>query len=99
MATVVRVLVQWSGSSEEEATWEDFEHLKQTFPRAPAWGQAGSQEEGNATPPAPKLSRQQRRNQEEERLKYGPVDEAVMIRRSKRERRQNERFKGPDWTT
>jgi hypothetical protein len=44
--TVTQVLVQWSGTDEAQATWEDLERLKQAFPYAPAWGQAGFQEEG-----------------------------------------------------
>jgi transposase InsO family protein len=40
---VPQVLVQWSGQPESLATWEDSDELKQRFPRAPAWGQAGSQ--------------------------------------------------------
>lgn len=38
--TVVQVLIKWSLSPEALATWEDFELIKQEFPRAPAWGQA-----------------------------------------------------------
>ena len=41
--TVVQGLIQWSGASEDLATWEDMEALKQQFPSAPAWGQAGFQ--------------------------------------------------------
>jgi hypothetical protein len=41
--TVVQVLVQWSGASEEMATWEDLDSLQERFPRAPAWGQASIQ--------------------------------------------------------
>jgi transposase InsO family protein len=44
--TVIQVLVQWSGTDVTQATWEDLEQLKQAFPYAPAWGQAGFQEEG-----------------------------------------------------
>jgi hypothetical protein len=51
--TVVRVLVQWSGFSEEMATWEDLVSLRQRFPRASAWGQAEFQGEGNVSVPAP----------------------------------------------
>lgn len=40
---VVQVLVQWSGSAKDTATWEDYESLHQQFPLAPAWGQAGFQ--------------------------------------------------------
>lgn len=43
---VKQVLVQWSGCSEELATWEDFESLQQQFPRASAWGQADFQDGG-----------------------------------------------------
>ena len=41
--TIAQVLVQWSGADESAATWEDLDSLKQSFPRAPAWGQAVSQ--------------------------------------------------------
>jgi transposase InsO family protein len=41
--TVHQVLVQWSGQPESLATWEDYDELKQRFPRVLAWGQAGSQ--------------------------------------------------------
>jgi hypothetical protein len=44
---VSQVLVQWSGQPEILATWEDSDELKQRFPRAPAWGQAGLQGRGN----------------------------------------------------
>lgn len=40
--TVLQVLVKWTGMSTELATWEDFEALKQRFPRCTAWGQAGA---------------------------------------------------------
>jgi hypothetical protein len=43
VVTVHQVLVQWSGQPESLATWEDYDELKQRFPRALAWGQAGSQ--------------------------------------------------------
>jgi hypothetical protein len=38
---VQQVLVEWSGLPLELATWEDQEALRQCFPFAPAWGQAG----------------------------------------------------------
>jgi hypothetical protein len=47
--TVEQVLIKWSGMSTELATWEDFHAVKRSFPRAPAWGQAGSYEGGNVT--------------------------------------------------
>jgi hypothetical protein len=51
--TVAQVLVQWSGSPASTATWEDHEELRQLFPHAPAWGQAGFQEGGNVSDRAP----------------------------------------------
>jgi hypothetical protein len=41
-----QALVQWSGMPESLVTWEDVEGLRQRFPCAPAWGQAGPQEGG-----------------------------------------------------
>ena len=40
--TVDEVLVQWSGTPASLATWENAADLHRQFPRAPAWGQAGS---------------------------------------------------------
>jgi hypothetical protein len=39
---VSQVLVKWSGWDTSLATWEDEVMVKQHFPFAPAWGQAGS---------------------------------------------------------
>ena len=47
--SVAQVLVQWSGGDTTLATWEDKDSLRQLFPRAPAWGQAGSQGEGDVS--------------------------------------------------
>jgi hypothetical protein len=46
---ILQVLVHWSGLPLSLATWEDAEALKQRFPLAPAWGQAGSQDRGSVT--------------------------------------------------
>ena len=48
---VDQVQVKWSHTPLEEATWEDLEGLQQRFPRAPAWGQAGCEEQGNVIIP------------------------------------------------
>lgn len=50
--TVAQARVQWSGGSEDQATWEDVDALRQQFPYAPAWGQAAFQEEGIVSVPA-----------------------------------------------
>jgi hypothetical protein len=44
--SVEQVLIKWTGMSPTLATWENLVALKQRFPDAPAWGHAGSQEEG-----------------------------------------------------
>jgi hypothetical protein len=51
---VLQVLVQWTGLSPSLATWEDAAALKQRFPGAPAWGQAGSQDRRSVTSPGPR---------------------------------------------
>lgn len=70
--SVLQGLIRWSGVPETEATWEDLDSLRQEFPRAPAWGQAASEEGGgvsdldmdhksNATPgPSPRPTRAHR---------------------------------------
>jgi hypothetical protein len=40
---VAQVLIQWSKWPPSMATWELEDELKQQFPAAPAWGQAGFQ--------------------------------------------------------
>ena len=45
-ASVPQGLIQWSDQPDALATWEDLEELKQRFPHAPAWGQAGFQGAG-----------------------------------------------------
>ncbi len=42
---IPQVLIHWSGSSAEDATWEDRDDLQQRFARALAWGQASFQGE------------------------------------------------------
>jgi hypothetical protein len=44
-------LVQWSGSLSAAPTWEELVDLSRHFPSAPAWGQAGFQEQGNVSAP------------------------------------------------
>jgi len=76
-----QVLVQWSGWPRTMATWESFEALRQAFPRAPAWGQAGPQAPGNVSS-APHGPHQ-----------GGPGGP----RRSVRVRRPNKRVIGDSW--
>jgi hypothetical protein len=46
---VSQVLIRWSNIPHESATWEDYYVLRQKFPDARAWGQAGSVEGANVT--------------------------------------------------
>uniref|UniRef100_A0ACD5UHV7 Uncharacterized protein n=1 Tax=Avena sativa TaxID=4498 RepID=A0ACD5UHV7_AVESA len=50
-AVVEQVLVQWTSGDAGSATWEDREELTSRFPRALAWGQAGSQGGGGVSIP------------------------------------------------
>ena len=45
--SVEQGLIQWSHMPPELATWEPIVTLHQQFPRAPTWGHAGSEEQGN----------------------------------------------------
>jgi len=60
-------LVKWSGWPDTMVTWEDAEDVKRRFSRAPAWGQAVSQEGGDvsntdAATTGPRLSRPRKPN-------------------------------------
>jgi hypothetical protein len=49
--SVEQGLILWSGWSVDMATWENLLQLRQDFPRAPAWGQAGTQALGSVGGP------------------------------------------------
>ena len=36
-APVVQLKIQWSSSSPDSATWEDYDMLRRRFPMAPIW--------------------------------------------------------------
>jgi hypothetical protein len=50
-SSISQVLVEWSGMTEDLATWEDSEALRQHFPAADAWGQASSHGGGVVSDP------------------------------------------------
>lgn len=81
-------LVQWSQSPPELATWEPLLPLRQQFPRARAWGHAGSEEEGGVSAPAPPAPAQ------DSAAASAPATPAPW---PKRERRPNARVYGPAW--
>ena len=41
-AAHLQILVMWYSIPAAAATWEDYEVLRACYPKAPAWGQAGS---------------------------------------------------------
>lgn len=47
---ITQILVTWTGLPASLATWEDYNVLRQRFPEAPAWGQAGSSAGGVVIP-------------------------------------------------
>ena len=83
---VEEVLVQWSQMPLLLATWETLEHLKQRFPRAPAWGHAGSKGGGivSTSSMAPVIHYDEASTSEQAR----PV----------RERWPNVMLSGPEWS-
>ncbi|KAK1695372.1 hypothetical protein QYE76_012069 [Lolium multiflorum] len=91
--TVAQVLVQWSGSSPAQATWEDQEALQQHFPLAPAWGQAGLQQRGNVSDPVTTDDQGEGGN-DTEAFESSPRD----LGRPKRSKRPSSRYAGDNWT-
>jgi hypothetical protein len=86
-AVVLQGLIKWSGMPRSLATWEDLEALRHRFPRAPAWGQAGSKGGGDVTTAATSTE-------------AGPstaAHPASVARQSTRARRPNARVHGPEW--
>ena len=84
-SSLVQVLVRWSDSSDELATWEDKETLKQMFPRAPAWGQAVSKKGGILTDQASESASEER-------------EELIQATgQPRREPRLPARLAGPEW--
>jgi hypothetical protein len=55
-STIQQVLVKWNNLPASLATWEDYEALRQEFPRATAWGQAVLQGQGGVSSPSKQAS-------------------------------------------
>jgi hypothetical protein len=90
---VQQVLVEWSGLPPDLATWEDQEALRQSFPLAPAWGQAGFEGPGNVTN-SPMEEMSQLLQQQDGAIPNGPSKQEATTRRV---RRPNRRVYGPEW--
>jgi hypothetical protein len=73
---VSQALIQWSGQLESFARWEDFDELKQCFPRSPSWGQAIAQGRGivsdTSDKQGPLLVVERERQARKESTKYPP---------------------------
>jgi hypothetical protein len=80
---IEQVLIQWSQMPASLATWENFEQVRQQFPRAPAWGHAGSQGRAIVTNDAPATDQQ---------ADNGPEEVEA---RPARKRKPNPRVAGP----
>jgi hypothetical protein len=84
---VAQVQVKWSELPDELATWEDYTTLKQTFPQAPAWGQAGFQEPGSVSTASGDNGSVAMEQQQDTQIP----------RRSVRPRKGNVRITCPEW--
>jgi hypothetical protein len=83
-------LVQWSHMPPALSTWEPLEALRQQFPRAPAWGHAVSQEEGNVSHPEDTPG---------ELNDLAPAGGDVdATGRPKRKKKPNSKLSGAEWT-
>lgn len=87
---VEEVLIQWSQMPPSLATWELLESLRQQFPRAPAWGHAGTQEGGNVSTRAVPGSQQSAETSQDK-------GESPSAARPKRNRKLNPLTSGPEW--
>ncbi|KAK1686076.1 hypothetical protein QYE76_046924 [Lolium multiflorum] len=82
--SICQVLVRWKGLPDSLATWEAKEELKRRFPEYSAWGQAGSQGEGNVM------------DQVQDMANSAPGKQRRRLRRAGR---KPTRISGPEWTT
>jgi hypothetical protein len=89
-----QVLVRWSHLPDALSTWEDEEQLRQQFPRAPAWGQAGSRGRGDVTDGSHSDETEDEVVEPEEgRMKKDVGVESGLTRT----RRPSSKAYGPDW--
>jgi hypothetical protein len=97
-STRQEALIRWTGLTDSLPTWENLQALRRRFPDAPAWGQAGSEEDGDVTNQVRHHMRAERKKKEAELLRSGTKEEVAQVRRTRRERRRAARFSGPEWT-
>jgi hypothetical protein len=83
-----QLLIKWSGWHPSLATWEEEQDVRRRFPRAPAWGQAGSKGRENVSVHGEGAGR----------MLNGEVDHGTAPRRAQRVRRPNIRYSGDEWS-
>jgi ribosomal protein L21E len=100
---VSEVLIQWSAWPTSMATWELETELKQQFPAAPAWGQAGSQEGRDVRNPVP-VRQDEAEDEIAGRTTKGKAEENTSSphgpskrEKPKRRRKPNPKNSGPSW--
>lgn len=95
----LQALIQWSGLPAALATWEDVEALRQRFPHAPAWGQAGSYQGGDVSGTSTSASEHGGKTSDvaQERERDVAQTEYVILgpRRGMRMKKPSVRTKGP----
>ena len=82
-STIPHVLVKWNNLPSALVTWEDFEAIRQEFPRATAWGQAVSKGGGDVS------HRHDPAQEEDEVFRVQP--------RERRPKKPNPRVYGEQW--
>ena len=90
---IPQVLVRWSYLPNTLSTWEDEESLHQQFPRAPAWGQAGSKG-GRDVTGDPDISEPD----DGKTRDASPEEPAGRNKEVKRVKKPSNKVFGPDWT-
>jgi transposase InsO family protein len=99
-AGLSQLLIQWSGMPPSLATWEDELLLRQKFPFAPAWGQAGSHRRGIVTDTVQECEEGDSTTSEIGNV-HGPTaglaSSSKVPRMSSRIRKPNVRVAGPEW--
>ena len=94
-------MIQWSGLPAALATWEDVEALRQRFPHAPAWGQAGSYQGGDVSGTSTSASEHGGKTIDvaQERERDVAQTEYVILgpRHGMRMKKQSVRTQGPEW--
>jgi transposase InsO family protein len=99
VGTAVRLqaLIQWSGLPSTLATWEDMETLRQRFPRAPAWGQAGSYRGGDVSNHTTASANQEGVGDAGQLIHHDNIQADRGPRRGERDRKPSTRVHGPQW--